>query len=220
MPRALIVHAHPEPQSFCTAQMREAAAALQAQGYEVTISDLYRMGWNAALDRHDFTHESGEPFKPQAEQLAAAQHATFAPDVAAELDKLLAADLLIFSFPLWWFSLPALLKGWVDRVFAMGAVYGAGVGTYVQGKFLGRRAMLLFTTGGPEAAYGPQANNGELDKVLFHIHNGMLRFAGYTVLEPVIGYSPARIGDDERSAQLGRARVAFTALDGRAQVFG
>ena len=220
MPRALIVHAHPEPASFCTAQMHEAARTLEKQGYEVEISDLYRVGWQAALDRHDFTHPLEGHFKPQAEQLSAAQHGTFAPDIAAELARLEAADLLVFSFPLWWFSLPALLKGWVDRVFAMGAVYGAGVGTYDRGRFVGRRALLLFTTGGPEAAYGPQANNGELSTVLFHIHNGMLRFAGYTVLAPVVGYSPVRLGDDERASQLARVRAAFETLDGRARVFG
>ena len=220
MPRAFIVHAHPEAASFCAAQMQEAARTLEKQGYTVEISDLYRVGWQSSLDRHDFTHDVGEYFKPQAEQLAAAQHGTFAPDIAAELAELEAADLLVFSFPLWWFSLPAVLKGWVDRVFAMGAVYGAGVGIYDRGRFVGRRALLLFTTGGPEAAYGPQANNGDLDKVLFHIHNGMLRFAGYTVLAPVIGYSPVRVGDDERAAQLGRVREAFETLDERATVFG
>ncbi len=220
MPRALIVHAHPEPGSFCAAQMREAAGTLQAQGYEVQISDLYAQGWSAGLGRGDFTHPQGGHFKPQAEQVRAAQDHTFAPDVAAELEKLLGADLLVFSFPLWWFSLPALLKGWVDRVFAMGAAYGAGVGTYDKGRFVGRRALLLFTTGGPESAYGPQADNGELETVLFHVHNGMLRFAGYTVLAPVVGFSPVRVSDDERAAQLGRVREAFQTLDQRTKVFG
>ncbi|ULH14698.1 NAD(P)H-dependent oxidoreductase [Deinococcus sp. KNUC1210] len=220
MPRALIVHAHPEAASFCTAQMQEAARTLEARGYDVQISDLYRMDWQAALDRHDFTHLPADPFKPQAEQFRAVQGGTVASDVAAELEKLLAADLLVFSFPLWWFSLPALLKGWVDRVFAMGAVYGAGVGTYDRGRFLGRRALLLFTTGGPEGAYGPQANNGDLDTVLFHIQNGMLRFVGYTVLAPVVGHSPVRISADERAAQLSRVRAAFSTLDERATVFG
>ena len=200
MPRALIVHAHLEAASFCTAQMRGAARTLEEQGHKVEIGDLYAQGWNAGSGRGNFVHAQGGHFKPQAEQVRATQNHTFAPDVAAELNKLLAADLLIFSFPLWWFSLPALLKGWVDRVFAMGAVYGAGVGTYDNGKFLGRRALLLFTTGGPESAYGPQANNGELNTALFHIHNGMLRFAGYTVLAPVVGYGPARVGDERAGA--------------------
>ena len=217
MLRALIVQAHPEAASFCAAQMRGAARTLEAQGHKVEISDLYAQGWNAGSGRGNFMHAQGGPFKPQAEQVRAAQNHTFAPDVAAEPNKLLAADLLIFSFPMW-FSLPALLKGWVDRVFVMGAVYGSGVGTYDNGKFLGRRALLC-TTGGPESAYGPQTNNGELNTALFHIHNGMLRFAGYTVLAPVVGYGPARVGD-ERAAQLGRVREAFTGLDDRAKVFG
>jgi len=203
MPRALIVHAHPEAASFCAAQMRGAARTLEAQGHKVEISDLYAQGWNAGLGRGNFTYAQGGHFKPQAEQVRAAQNHTFAANVAAEL--------LIFSFPLW-FSLPALLKSWMNRVFVMGAVYGSGVGTYDNGKFLGRQALLLCTMGSPESAYSPQANDGELNTAPFHIHNGMLRFAGYTVLVPVVG-------DNER-AQLERVREAFTGLDDRAKVFG
>ncbi|MBZ9714141.1 NAD(P)H-dependent oxidoreductase [Deinococcus multiflagellatus] len=220
MPRALIVHAHPEPDSFCTAQMHAARGALQAQGYEVEVSDLYALGWHAALDRHDVTHAVQAPFKPQAEQQRAAQAGTFAPELQAELDKLRRAEVLVFSFPLWWFSLPALLKGWVDRVFAMGEVYGAGRGTYDQGVFRGRRALLLLTTGGPEAAYGPGGRNGELLTLLQHVHHGMLWFCGYTVLAPVVGYAPARQSPEARAAQLQAVVQAFGALESRPVLYG
>lgn len=219
MPRALIVHAHPEPASFCAAQMREAADTLHEQGYTVEISDLYAMNWEAALNRADFTHPLGGYFKPQAEQLRAARESTFAPDVAAELERLKAADLLVFSFPLWWFSLPALLKGWVDRVFAMGAAYGGSLGTYEAGVFRGNRALLLLTTGGVPEHYGPSARDGEMQVNLFHIQHGMLSFVGYTVLAPVISFSPVRITLEERAARLEQVRGAFGHLDGREVLF-
>ena len=220
MPHALIVHAHPEAQSFASAQMREAARALETQGYTVEVSDLYRMAWTAGLDRADFSHPTPDFFKPQAEQARAHRAGSFAPQVAAEIEKLRRADLLVFSFPLWWFSLPALLKGWVDRVFAMGVAYGAGVGTFGEGGFRGRRALLLFTTGSLREHFGKGARDGELDVLLFHIQHGMLWFSGFTVLAPVISYSPARLTPEERQGQLDEVRRAFSALESRAVLFG
>lgn len=120
--KALIVHAHPEPQSFCTAQMRQAAQTLQAQGYDVEVLDPYASGWNPVLSEQDFGHETPPFFKPQAEQVKAVRERTLSGEVREQVDKLKGADLLIFSFPLWWFSVPAILKGWVDRVFVMGEI--------------------------------------------------------------------------------------------------
>lgn len=215
MSHALIVHAHPEPESFCSAQMREAVLALEAQGYTVEISDLYRMGWNPELGRDDFEHELVGHFKPQVEQVKAVNHVTFAPDVAAEIEKVQRADLLVFSFPMWWFSLPALLKGWVDRVFAMGVAYGGSVGRFETGGFQGRRAMLLFTTGSTEDMFGPGARDGEMDVILFHIQHGMFYFVGYNVLAPVMSFSPVRKTPEEREQQLRQVREAFSNLDAR-----
>lgn len=58
----------------------------------------------------------------------------------AELDKLLACDLLVLSFPVFWFSVPAILKGWIDRVLVSGSVYG-GMRFYDRGGFKGKRAV-------------------------------------------------------------------------------
>ncbi|MDJ0466670.1 NAD(P)H-dependent oxidoreductase [Streptomyces sp. H27-C3] len=73
----------------------------------------------ATLAREEFAPVEGH-FKPQAEQMRAVKSGTLDAAVKAHLDRLLAADLLVLSFPMWWFSLPAVLKGWVDRVFVMG----------------------------------------------------------------------------------------------------
>lgn len=215
MPHALIVHAHPEPDSFCSAQMREAVAALLAQGYTAEVSDLYAMNWRADLNREDFTHTPPSYFKPQADQLRAATDQTFAADVDSEIAKLQRADLLVFSFPLWWFSLPALLKGWVDRVFAMGVAYGGTVGRFDTGGFVGRKAMLLFTTGSTEEMFGTRARDGELDVILFHIQHGMFYFVGYQVFAPVVSFSPVRHSDALRAAQLADVREAFSNLETR-----
>ncbi|MEU0248696.1 NAD(P)H-dependent oxidoreductase [Streptomyces sp. NPDC006235] len=218
-PTALIVHAHPEPQSFSTAQMAAAAQSLREAGYRVDVLDLYADGWAPVLAREEFAPVEG-PFKPQAEQLRAVREGTLDAAVRAHLDRLLAADLLVLSFPMWWFSLPAVLKGWVDRVFVMGGVFGGDHGLFGDAALAGKRAMLLFTTGGPGESFRPGGAFGPMDDFLFHIHRGMLEFVGYQVLEPVITYGPARMTDQERAAALDAVResVARVAADAGATV--
>ncbi|MDQ0749482.1 NAD(P)H dehydrogenase (quinone) [Streptomyces africanus] len=213
-PTALIVHAHPEPQSFSTAQMTAAAQCLGDAGYRVDVLDLYADGWAPVLAREEFAPVQG-PFKPQAEQLRAVREGTLDAAVRAHLDRLLAADLLVLSFPMWWFSLPAVLKGWVDRVFVMGGVFGGDHGLFGDAALAGKRAMLLFTTGGPGESFRPGGAFGPMDDFLFHIHRGMLEFVGFQVLEPVITYGPARMTDQERAAALEAVResVARVAAD-------
>ncbi|MFE9723261.1 NAD(P)H-dependent oxidoreductase [Streptomyces sp. NPDC005794] len=218
-PVALIVHAHPEPQSFNTAQMATAAQALRDAGYRVDVLDLYSDAWAPVLGREEFAPVEGY-FKPQAEQQRAVEEGTLDAAVEAQLDRLLAADLLVLSFPLWWFSLPAILKGWVDRVFVMGAVFGGDHGLFGDAALAGKRAMLLFTTGGPGESFRPGGAIGSMDDLLFHIHRGMLEFVGYQVLDPVITYGPARMTDQERAAALDTVResVALVAAGPRPAV--
>lgn len=211
---ALIVHAHPEPASFSTAQMHAAASALEAQGYRVDVLDLYELSWSAILSRDEFAPVEGT-FKPQAEQMKATRAGTLPSDVQASLDAVLAADLLVLSFPLWWFSLPAILKGWVDRVFVMGATFGGNFGLFGEAALVGRRAVLLVTTGGPQRSFTREGNFGDIQDFLFHIHRGMLQFVGYAVLEPVITYGPAHLDDVQRARELDRTRDAFAGVDVR-----
>lgn len=211
---ALIVHAHPEPASFSTAQARVAREELTEQGYEVEFIDLYARGWNSVLDRGEFTPVE-EPFKPQREQLDAVRNGTLAADVRADLDELLGADLLVLSFPVWWFSVPAILKGWIDRVFVFGAVFGGDHGMFDQAAMAGRRALVLATTGGSRASFTPEGGFGDIADYLFHIHRGMFEFVGYDVLEPVVTYGPAHLDDPQRAEALNTVRHAFSGLDNR-----
>ncbi|MEK2472570.1 NAD(P)H-dependent oxidoreductase [Streptomyces noursei] len=218
-PTALIVHAHPEPQSFSTAQMATAAQALRDAGYRVDVLDLYSEGWAPTLAREEFAPVEGH-FKPQAEQQRAVKDGTLDATVRDHLDRLLAADLLVLSFPLWWFSLPAILKGWVDRVFVMGAVFGGDHGLFGDAALAGKRAMLLFTTGGSSESFQRGGTLGSMDDFLFHIHRGMLEFVGYQVLDPVVTYGPAHLTDQERATALDTVResVALAAADARPAV--
>ena len=80
-----------------------------------------------------------------------------------EIDRLFAADLLILQFPMWWFSVPAILKGWIDRVFAFGVTYDFGR-TWDKGVMCGRRAMLSMTTSAPPGVFMPDGRSGDLNR--------------------------------------------------------
>lgn len=198
----LIVLAHPEPKSFNGAMFDTALRELRAAGHTVETSDLYRMGFNPVSSRANFTTvKDADYLKLQAEETHASEHDGFAPEVEAELRKLEACDLLILQFPMWWFGLPAILKGWVDRVMAMGRTYGYGA-IYQTGKFRGKRAMLSLTTGGPEEAYRKGGFNGDIEGILRPVQRGVLEFLGFDVLAPQIHYGPVRATPEQRQAWL------------------
>jgi NAD(P)H dehydrogenase (quinone) len=114
--------------------------------------------------------------------------------------------VLIFQFPLWWFGLPAILKGWVDRVFASGGkTYGGGK-WYDRGVFAGKRAMCAVTIGGSASMYSEYGLNGPIESILFPVNHGILAFTGFTVVEPFLVHAPVRISAEERATHLERYR--------------
>lgn len=107
--RALIVHAHPSPESFAALLSREVAATLGQSGHTVDICDLYAEGFDPVLP------------------LAAYRRYLDAPANRAGVERyvegLLAAEALVFVFPVWHDGPPAVLKGYFDRVFLRGVVF-------------------------------------------------------------------------------------------------
>jgi NAD(P)H dehydrogenase (quinone) len=200
--KVLIVYAHPEPKSFNGALKDLAISVLKEQGHEVKLSDLYAMNFKAVADKEDFLElENPEFLKYQVEEKLAYEKGTFSPDIVAEQEKLIWADFVILQFPLWWFSVPAIMKGWVDRVFAVGFSYGGG-NFYDKGGLKGKKAMLSLTTGGPPTMYDPTGINGDIHQILFPIHHGILYFVGMEVLPPFVAWSVARVGEEGRSQYL------------------
>jgi len=151
--KVFIVLAHHEPTSFSHALTRAGQAALEAAGHEVQVSDLYAMAFDPVSDRRNFiTVADAGRFSQQTEEAHASAQQGYAPELQAEMDKLDGCDVLIFQFPLWWLGLPAILKGWVDKVLAVGRAYGGGR-YFDQGLFAGKRALCALTVGGPEPVY-------------------------------------------------------------------
>lgn len=107
--RALLVFCHPDPDSFGAHLRDVVAASLAARGAEVRQRDLYAMGFDPVMsceERRGY-HTEGVNEVPVAEELA----------------HLKWCDTVIFVYPTWWFGPPAMLKGWLDRVFVPYATF-------------------------------------------------------------------------------------------------
>jgi NAD(P)H dehydrogenase (quinone) len=206
----LIVYAHHERSSFCAAMLRTARAALHAAGHGTVVSDLYAMGFDPVSDRRNFTTVANAArLRQQAEEAHAHREGGFVPALQAEMRKLAACELLIFLFPIWWLGLPAILKGWVDRVLAVGVAYGGG--RYFSGGVMrGKRAMCIVSTGGLPAAYDGSGHYAAIETVLYPVHRGIFEFTGFEVLPPFVAYGPNRVDDEERAAMLAALRARLT----------
>jgi NAD(P)H dehydrogenase (quinone) len=197
-----LVLAHPEPRSFNGALFHQAQKLLGGIGHEIKTSELYAMQFNPVSGRNNFTSVKDPAyFKQQAEEQFAVEVDGFAPDVEQELEKLEWCDLMIWQFPLWWFGLPAILKGWADRVLVMGRTYGNGR-LYEQGVFQGKRALLSLTTGSSEERYLKGGLHGDIHGVLRPVQRGILEFVGFSVLAPHVVYGPAHMTDEQRETAL------------------
>ena len=204
---AHLIVAHPEPSSFTAAMAREAIDALTGAGHEVVVSDLYGEHFNPTAGRHDFTSVADpERFHYQSEQLNAARTGAFAPDLQREQDRVSSADLFVFVFPIWWGGVPAILKGWFDRVLAYGFAYEDGM-RYETGYFAGRTGIMGVTTGGTPHRFSADGAYGTIEQVLWPTQHCMIEYLGLTTPEPFVAYASPRVSDDERAAYLAAWRV-------------
>ncbi len=89
------------------------------------------------------------------------------------------ADIIIFQFPLWWSSVPAILKGWFDKVLIYGGIYGGAYGKFKNARLSNKKAIISTTTG----------SSGDIHKqVLFHISHGIVEYTGMQCLDTLIAY--------------------------------
>lgn len=200
--KILIVLAHPESKSMNGAMFDKAVDTLRGEGHEVRVSDLYREGFDPVSGRGNFKETyNAAYFKQQLEEAHASGTGGFSEEIEAEQQKVEWCDLMIWQFPLWWFSVPGILKGWVDRVFAMERFYG-NARFYETGVFTGKKAILSLTTGSPGERYLKNGLQGDLYGMLKPVHRGILRFVGFDVLRPHVVYGPVRMTPEQRALEL------------------
>ena len=183
----LSVYAHHEATSLTSALKNTTISVLMRQGHTVLESDLYGSGFAPKAEKFDFVTTTGGHFNYMLEQRHAAQNnMAFAPDIVAEIEKLAQADIVIFHTPMWWFSVPAVLKGWFDRVLAMGVAWDGGR-IYENGLLRGKQAMLCVVAGGPEDYFRVDGKHRATPQQILHpIQHGTLAFCGFDVIEPFV----------------------------------
>ncbi|WP_425012280.1 NAD(P)H-dependent oxidoreductase [Paralcaligenes ureilyticus] len=142
------------------------------------------------------------------------ENGTIAEDIKIEQAKLARTDLLILQFLIWWFSPPAILKGWFGRGFA----YHTGR-KYDTGMFKGKFAMVAATTGTSEDTYAPDEIDGSILAVLWPAHNGLFRYSGFDVLSPFVAYMPGRQDETGRALQLNSYRQRLETLESTPKLF-
>ncbi len=196
----LFVLAHPEKASFNARLVELGKAHFENRGHEVTVSDLYAEGFDAVEKAEHYRDRTDrQEFSPLAEQRHAYKNGTLPGEVTREIARLEAADLVIFQFPVWWHSTPAILKGWFDRVFVSGGLYTSRM-RYDNGYFKGKRAMCSITSGAPGEAFVAGGRGGEIEQILWSTQFS-LYYMGFDVLPPhasfgVAGHGYSYVSDD------------------------
>ena len=178
---------HDDPGSLNAALRAEIRRMLESMGHTVVDSDLYRAGFQPVLDERDFPERAlADRFVPNIEIRRALSSGTVPGEIAGELEKLRAADLVVFQFPLWWSSVPAILKGWFDRVLSFAHTAnteGVSGRPYLRGK----KAMLVTTLEAAEEALDTGSQGG-VRELLAPISVNTLSFVGMDMLPTFIVY--------------------------------
>lgn len=179
----LIVSAHPDSSSLNARLVEMAASSFTARGSVMRESDLYRMNFEPRESEQRFSNRSNSSqFFVQNEQRFNHERGTLACDVSGEIEKLLWSNLVIVQFPLWWFGAPAILKGWIDRVFVYGGMYSS-TRRFDTGACRGKRVLLSVTTGSTERDTGPGGREGDIQLILWPILYAF-RYVGFDVIRP------------------------------------
>ena len=147
--RALVVIAHPCADGFSHAAAGRAVDGLRAAGHDVDTIDLYAEDFRAAMSNEErLAYDTDEPILD--------------PQVAAHAELLLAAQILVFVYPTWWSGLPAILKGWLERVMVpgVGFRFDPSSGKVRPGLGHVRRIVGISTYGSPRLAVRLVNDNG------------------------------------------------------------
>lgn len=194
--KAYVVYCHPSSDSLVAAVLERTLAGLAAGGHEVRLHDLYAEGFEPALSAWERTHHLDPPDGK--------------PDIAPYVDNLRWCDALVLVYPTWWSGQPAMLKGWIDRVWVAGVAYDLPEGSNRIRPRLGniRRIVAVTTHGSSKAVNSLQGEGGKRVvsrslRVLCH------RFAR---TRWIALYAVDRASDERRRAFLDRVERAMQRL--------
>lgn len=209
MKKALVVFVHPEPRSLNGHLKDITVRALQELNYEVTVSDLYAENFKPIFEKSDYPFYQDEIFSPGKANGMAVALDQLPADVRREKERLTEAELIIFQFPVWWFSCPSMLHAYFERVLLPGWAYHTE-----KPALEGKKVLLSVTTGGKEEEYVPGIA-GNLHQVLHHILVGTFAFMKMQVIEPIAVYNVIRSTDEERAAAIAKFETEIRDIENR-----
>jgi NAD(P)H dehydrogenase (quinone) len=188
--RHLLIVCHPKRQSFTQAVARAYAEQVKALGDEATIRDLYRLGFDPVLRERELL-DAKKPVIPAV--------------VRREQRFLAEAETIAFFYPLWWAFMPAMMKGYFDRVLSSGFAYDVK-GDDMSPRLAGKKAM-IFTSSGADMAYLRRSKQWDAMRVLEEDH--ILSLCGIELIEHV--HFPSVVpGLPKRTTEKHLARVGKT----------
>lgn len=188
--RIAVIVTHPRRRSFTVAMAEAFTEAARGQGAEVVERDLYRLRFDPRLHADEMPDHLG---------------AVIQPDVAREREAIGDADVFAFFYPLWFNATPAMMKGYVDRVFGMDFGYTARQRGGNQA-MLGGRKMVTFTSSGAPQDWVEQSGAWSSMQAHFDAH-----FAAMTGLEIIGHHNIGSVGGGMRPDTLERHREAVAA---------
>lgn len=190
--RVLVVYCHPNPGSLVAAAKDRVLAGLTRAGHDVRFTDLYAEGFEPRM--------SSEERRTHAEP-------GVAPGLQRYADDLAWAEALVLVYPTWWSGQPAMLKGWIDRVWVSGVAWELPEGANILRPLLSniRRILVVTTHGSPKYMNALEGETGK--RVAFRAIRAMCSKRTRTTWCAIYGLD--RADDARRRAWLDRVeRVA------------
>lgn len=192
----LLVTAHPCADSLTTALAAAARRGLDEAGHQVTTLDLYEVGFRAEMTLAELDAYRAQ--QPPTDPLAKEHGALVA-----------AADMFVFVYPTWWSGLPAILKGWLERVFVPGVAFDLGDDGKVRPRLQRVQRIVGISTYGSPWSYVKFVNdNGRRT-----LTRALKLICGKRTATTWLGlYSIDTTGDNERKAFLDRVEHEMSRL--------
>jgi len=181
--KCLVVYSHPNPKSFNHAILETVTEGLKSRRHEVVVRDLYDLSFDPVLKPVDFE---------------GIQSGNLPADIKAEQELITWADTLVLIHPIWWTGLPAMFKGYIDRVFCYGFAYTFDAKGLVP-KLKGKKVLIINTQGTPKDAYEA---SGMFDAMKMTSDAGIYKFCGLDVIEHVFLPAVPMVKDEVRKGYL------------------
>lgn len=189
----LIIYSHPNPKSFSHAIKETVAEVSLAKGHETAVRDLYALGFDPVLKGSDFV---------------GFQSGNVPADIAQEQKHVAWADLMTFVYPVWWTGLPAMVKGYIDRVYSNGFAFSYGE-TGPIGLLKGKKAVIFNAMGTPNTYY---EQSGMLPAMHKTSDMGIWQFCGIEVAHHAFLGGVPMADDATRKGMLDQVRQAMEKL--------